>query len=122
STHTLALLRVAMILLKFGVLTFLSRPAGPLLILSLSLALSIGAMVACLKFFGFALNLFNVLAFPLVLGGGVAYGIHILLAARQPGDSREEKEHAFATIIKPVVLAGLTAIAGFGSLALAHNP
>jgi predicted RND superfamily exporter protein len=59
-----------------------------------------------------------VLAFPLVLGVGVDYGIYIMLALQQPGD----KEHAFATIIKPVLLAGLTAIAGFGSLALAHNP
>jgi predicted RND superfamily exporter protein len=84
----------------------------------ISLALSIGAMIACLKIFGFALNLFNVLAFPLVLGVGVDYGIYILLAMRQPGD----KEYAFATIIKPVVLAGLTAVAGFGSLAIAHNP
>ena len=84
----------------------------------LSLALSVGAMIACLKVFGFALNLFNVLAFPLVLGVGVDYGIYILLAMRQPGD----KEYAFATIIKPVILAGLTAVAGFGSLAIAQNP
>lgn len=116
--HKLAVLSVAMILFNVVVLAFLYRRFEPLAILMLSLALSIGAMVACLKIFGFTLNLFNVLAFPLVLGVGVDYGIYILLALRQPGD----KEHAFATIIKPVVLAGLTAIAGFGSLALAHNP
>lgn len=114
----LALLSVAMISFNIVLLAFLYRRVEPLAILMLSLFLSIGAMVACLKIFGFALNLFNVLAFPLVLGVGVDYGIYILLALRQPGD----KEHAFATIIKPVVLAGLTAIAGFGSLALAHNP
>jgi predicted RND superfamily exporter protein len=116
--HKLALLSVVMVSFNVLLLAFLYRRAGPLLILMVSLALSIGAMIACLKIFGFALNLFNVLAFPLVLGVGVDYGIYILLAMRQPGD----KEYAFATIIKPVILAGLTAVAGFGSLAIASNP
>jgi predicted RND superfamily exporter protein len=116
--HKLTLLSVTMIGFNIVLLAFLYRKPEPLIILMISLALSIGAMIACLKIFGFALNLFNVLAFPLVLGVGVDYGIYILLAMRQPGD----KEYAFATIIKPVVLAGLTAVAGFGSLAIAHNP
>ena len=116
--HKLTLLSVVMVSFNVVLLAFLYRRVEPLLILMVSLALSIGAMIACLKIFGFALNLFNVLAFPLVLGVGVDYGIYILLAMRQPGD----KEYAFATIIKPVILAGLTAVAGFGSLAIAHNP
>ena len=116
--HKLMLLSVVMVSFNVVLLAFLYRRVGPLLILMISMALSIGAMIACLKIFGFALNLFNVLAFPLVLGVGVDYGIYILLAMRQPGD----KEYAFATIIKPVILAGLTAVAGFGSLAIAHNP
>jgi predicted RND superfamily exporter protein len=116
--HKLTLLSVVMVSFNIVLLAFLYRRVEPLLILMISLALSIGAMIACLKIFGFALNLFNVLAFPLVLGVGVDYGIYILLAMRQPGD----KEYAFATIIKPVILAGLTAVAGFGSLAIAHNP
>jgi len=114
----LTLLSAVMIFFNIVLLAFLYRKAEPLLILMVSLALSVGAMIACLKIFGITLNLFNVLAFPLVLGVGVDYGIYILLAMRQPGD----KEYAFATIIKPVILAGLTAVAGFGSLAIAHNP
>jgi predicted RND superfamily exporter protein len=114
----LTLLSTVMISFNVLLLAFLYRRVEPLFILMLSLALSVGAMIACLKIFGIALNLFNVLAFPLVLGVGVDYGIYILLAMRQPGD----KEYAFATIIKPVILAGLTAVAGFGSLAIAHNP
>jgi predicted RND superfamily exporter protein len=118
ASHKLVLLSVVMVSFNVLLLAFLYRRAGPLIILMISMGLSIGAMIACLKIFGFALNLFNVLAFPLVLGVGVDYGIYILLAMRQPGD----KEYAFATIIKPVILAGLTAVAGFGSLAIAHNP
>jgi uncharacterized protein len=111
-------LSLVMVIFNIVLLAFLYRRLAPLLILMVSLALSVGAMVACLKFFSIPLNLFNVLAFPLVLGVGVDYGIYILLAVRQPGD----KELAFTTIIKPVLLAGLTAIAGFGSLGFAHNP
>jgi len=83
--HKLMLLSVVMVSFNIVLLAFLYRKPEPLLILMVSLALSIGAMIACLKIFGFALNLFNVLAFPLVLGVGVDYGIYILLAMRQPG-------------------------------------
>lgn len=111
-------LSVVMIAFNIVLLIFLYRRVFPLLILMLSLFLSIGAMVATLKIFAIPLNLFNVLAFPLVLGVGVDYGIYILLAVRQQGD----RELAFATILKPVLLSGLTAVCGFGSLAFAHNP
>src|SRR5205814_3018393 len=33
-----------------------------------------------------------------------------------------EIEHDIAGVVKPVLLAGLTAVSGFGSLALARNP
>ena len=111
-------LSVVMIAFNIVLLIFLYRKVLPLLILMLSLFLSIGAMVATLKLFAIPLNLFNVLAFPLVLGVGVDYGIYILLAVRQPGN----RELAFATILKPVFLSGLTAVCGFGSLAFARNP
>ena len=111
-------LSVVMVAFNIILLIFLYRKFFPLFILMLSLFLSIGAMVATLKGFAIPLNLFNVLAFPLVLGVGVDYGIYILLAVRQPGD----RELAFATILKPVLLSGLTAVCGFGSLAFARNP
>ena len=114
----LAQLSIAMVLFNIVLLIFLYRRFFPLFILMLSLFLSIGGMIASLKLFHIPLNLFNVLAFPLVLGVGVDYGIYMLLAVRQPGD----REHAFATILKPVLLSGLTAVAGFGSLAFAKNP
>ncbi len=114
----LAQLSIAMILFNIVLLIFLYRRFFPLFVLMLSLCLSIGGMIASLKLFHIPLNLFNVLAFPLVLGVGVDYGIYMLLAVRQPGD----REHAFATILKPVLLSGLTAVAGFGSLAFAKNP
>ncbi|HWB60531.1 MAG TPA: MMPL family transporter [Chthoniobacteraceae bacterium] len=114
----LAQLSIAMVLFNVVLLIFLYRRFFPLFVLMLSLFLSVGGMIASLKLFHIPLNLFNVLAFPLVLGVGVDYGIYMLLAVRQPGD----RELAFATILKPVLLSGLTAVCGFGSLGFAKNP
>jgi predicted RND superfamily exporter protein len=81
------------------------------------LALSTGALVTTLKITGIPLNLFNILAFPLVLGVGVDYAIYIALALRGQDPARET-----ATVMKPVLLSGLTTVVGFGSLAWAQNP
>jgi predicted RND superfamily exporter protein len=83
-----------------------------------TLAFAIGAMIASLKLLNIPLNLLNVLAFPLVLAIGVDYGIYVLLIWQRT----RQLQHDVAGVIKPVVLAGLTAISGFGSLGLAKNP
>ena len=67
---------------------------------------------------GIPLNMFNILAFPLVLGIGVDYGIYVVIAMRQAGD----RQGNLATVVKPVLLSGLTTVCGFGSLGLAANP
>jgi hypothetical protein len=84
----------------------------------LGLALSVGALVTSLKILGIPLNMFNVLAFPLVLGVGVDYGIYVAVAMRQDGD----RQRNLATMVKPVLLSGLTTACGFGSLGFAANP
>jgi uncharacterized membrane protein YdfJ with MMPL/SSD domain len=111
-------LTIAMIVFNVVILAFLYRRFFPLAVLLASLALSIGAMLACLKFVGVSLNLFNVLAFPLVLGVGVDYGIYMVIAMRAPGDVRR----SLTTIFKPVLLSGMTTTAGFASLIAATNP
>ena len=113
----LVTLTTAMIALNVALLLFLFRRLFPIVVLMLSLAFSVGAMVASLKLFGVALNLFNVLAFPLVLGVGVDYGIYMAIATRAPDPRRE-----LASILKPVLLSGLTTVAGFGSLVTSQNP
>jgi predicted RND superfamily exporter protein len=111
-------LSIIMVLFNVVLLIFLYRRWFPLFILLVSLALSIGALVTSLKIFGIPLNMFNVLAFPLVLGVGVDYGIYIVIAMRQDGDQRRN----LATVVKPVLLSGLTTVCGFGSLGFAANP
>src|SRR5438477_11145785 len=70
------------------------------------------------KLLGIQLNLLNVLSFRLVLAIGVDYGIYLILVWQKTDDI----EHDVAGVLKPVLLAGLTAVAGFGSLVLARNP
>ena len=84
----------------------------------LTLVFAVGAMLATMKLFNMQLNLLNVLAFRLVLAIGVDYGIYVLFAWQKAHDI----EHDVAGVVKPVLLAGLTAVSGFGSLVLAKNP
>ncbi len=113
----LGLLTAAMVVLNAGLLAFLFRRPSSIALIFTTLAVAIGALLATLKATGIALNLFNVLAFPLVLGVGVDYAIYVVIALRAPDPLRELK-----TIFKPVLLSGLTTTAGFGSLVTAENP
>jgi predicted RND superfamily exporter protein len=114
------MVELSAIMIGFNIvlLGLLYRRAAPIAVLMISLVLSFGAMQASLKVLGIALNLFNVLAFPLVLGIGVDYGIYIVVAMGASG----RLERSTANVVKPVLLSGLTTIAGFASLGLAHNP
>ncbi len=84
----------------------------------ITLVFGIGAMLATMKLFNLPLNLLNVLAFRLVIAIGVDYGIYVLFAWQKA----RAIEHDIAGVVKSVSLAGLTALAGFGSLVLAKNP
>jgi predicted RND superfamily exporter protein len=84
----------------------------------LTLVFGVGAMLATMKLFHLPLNLLNVLAFRLVIAIGVDYGIYVLFAWQKA----HQIEHDVAGVMKPVLLAGLTAVSGFGSLVLAKNP
>ncbi|MEO8352131.1 MAG: MMPL family transporter [Chthoniobacteraceae bacterium] len=110
-------LSAVMVLFNVLLLAFLFRRLSSLAVLMGALGLAILALVAALEIFGIPLNLFNVLAFPLVLGIGVDYGIYVIIAMRAPDPRRE-----LSAILKPVLLSALTTAAGFGSLATAENP
>lgn len=97
------------------ILAFVYRNAALWLLHMLSIIAALLATAATLKLFNIPVNLLNVLAFPLMLGVGVDYGTHLILAARA-GDEN------FAGTIKAVGLSGLTTSTGFGALILAQNP
>jgi predicted RND superfamily exporter protein len=118
SHHQLLLISALMAMFDLSLLAILYRDLRLWLIQVITLAFGIGAMIASMKLLHIHLNLLNVLSFRLVLAIGVDYGIYVVLVWQKTRDI----EHDVAGVVKPVLLAGLTAISGFGSLALARNP
>lgn len=99
-------------------MAFAYRRWKPLLVHTLSLLFGLSACVTILKLTGTPINMLNALAFPLILGVGVDYGMHVMLAMMEGANVRE----GLTTVVKPLVISGLTTIAGFGALLVAQNP
>ncbi len=118
SHHQLLIISALMAIFDVSLLALLYRDLRLWLIQVITLAFGIGAMIASMKLLNIDLNLLNVLSFRLVLAIGVDYGIYVVLVWQKA----REIEHDVAGVVKPVLLAGLTAVSGFGSLALARNP
>lgn len=97
------------------VLALVYRSPRDWLVHAVTLAAASLGVLGTLKAFGISINLLNVLAFPLILGVGVDYGTHLLLAARQgPG--------ALAATLRAVFFSALTTCCGFGALMAARSP
>ena len=118
SRRQLLIISALMAIFDVSLLAILYRDLRLWIIQVITLAFAIGAMVASMKLLHIDLNLLNVLAFRLVLAIGVDYGIYVVLVWQKT----HELEHDIAGVVKPVLLAGLTAVCGFGSLGLARNP
>jgi predicted RND superfamily exporter protein len=118
SHRQLILISGLMALFDATLLALLYRDWRLWLIQAATLALAVCAMIASMKLLQVPLNLLNVLAFRLVLAIGVDYGIYVLLVWQKA----RQLDHDVAGVVKPVILAGLTAICGFGSLGAANNP
>jgi predicted RND superfamily exporter protein len=118
SRHQLILISALMAIFDAVLLAILYRDWRLWVIQEITLVFAVGAMLASMKIFNIPLNLLNVLSFRLVLAIGVDYGIYIVLIWQKARDL----EHDVAGVVKPVLLAGLTAISGFASLGWARNP
>jgi uncharacterized protein len=118
SHRQLLIISALMAIFDISLLAILYRDLRLWIIQVVTLAFAIGAMVASMKLLNIHLNLLNVLSFRLVLAIGVDYGIYVVLVWQKT----RELEHDVAGVVKPVLLAGLTAVSGFGSLGWARNP
>ena len=118
SQQQLIVISALMALFEAALLAFLYRDWRLWLIQAATLTMAVCAMIASMKLLHIPLNLLNVLAFRLVLAIGVDYGIYVLLVWQKA----RQLDHDVAGVVKPVILAGLTAICGFGSLGAANNP
>lgn len=83
--------------------------------LALGMLWMLGFMVAV----GWALNLFNVVVLPTVVGIGIDNAVHILHGYDRLG--RGSLGRVLATVGLAVALASLTTALGFGAMAIAHH-
>lgn len=82
------------------------------------LAFSLLCLCALMKLVGWSWNLLNLMALPLLLGAGVDYAIHMLLALRRyNGDVARTRR----SVGRALWLCAATTIAAFGSLGLSNN-
>jgi predicted exporter len=82
------------------------------------LLLGLGGLVATMRLTGQTWNLANLASIPLLLGTGIDYGIHMLLALQRSGN---QVAHVRRTTGRAVFFSGMTTVIGFGSLGLAGN-
>ncbi len=93
------------------------RPLEVLLSLA-TLGVSLLSLCALMKLMGWSWNLLNLMALPLLLGAGVDYAIHILLALRRyNGDLTRTRR----SVGRALWLCAATTIAAFGSLGFSNN-
>jgi hopanoid biosynthesis associated RND transporter like protein HpnN len=93
------------------------RSLGAVILSLLPVGIGTLWLAGLMGWFGIPFNLANIMTLPLVIGIGVTNGIHIL------NRFAEEKTPSILTRStgKAVLVSGLTAIAGFGSLILAKH-
>lgn len=94
------------------------RSVKDLLLSILLLAGGLGALAATMSLLGVGWNLASLAAIPLLLGTGIDYGIHLLLALQRTGN---DIRHVQATTGKAVFFSGMTTVIGFASLFFAGN-
>lgn len=110
-------------LLPIGILICITllitfRSLKDLLLSVLLLGGGLGALAATMSVLGEGWNLASLAAIPLLLGTGIDYGIHIMLALKRSGN---DIRHVQATTGKAVFFSGMTTVIGFASLFFAGN-
>jgi len=110
---TLPLVAVLAIMLT---LTF--RNGRDIILSVFLLSLGIAALAATMAALGQTWNLASLAALPLLLGTGIDYGIHIMLALERENNDIAKVR---ATTGRAVFFSGMTTIIGFSSLMFAGN-
>ncbi len=103
---------VLLLLLDFRSIRYTLLAVAPL-------AMGITWMWGGMSLLGFSYNFVNVIAFPLIIGIGVASGVHILHRYRQEGEQDVAPVVRFTGMA--IFLSAATTMVGFGSLTLAHH-
>jgi len=99
-------------------LVFLFRSAGDVGKILLAMGLSGMVLLAMMAVFRIDWNFLNIAATPLLLGTGIDYGIHVMLALRRTNGDIAAMWHGTG---KAVLFCGCSTAIGFGSLCFASN-
>lgn len=94
------------------------RNGRDLLLSVLLLGSGLGALAATMSALGLGWNLASLAAIPLLLGTGIDYGIHLLLALKRTDNDVYQVR---ATTGRAVFFSGMTTVIGFSSLFFAGN-
>jgi predicted RND superfamily exporter protein len=116
--HDLTRLMLPLVLVLAVMLALTFRNVADFLLCGLMLILGIAGLTATMALLGQSWNLANVAALPLLLGLGIDYGIHILLAMKRHHD---DVSKVWATTGRAVFFCGATTVIGFSSLIFAGN-
>ncbi len=103
------------ILIALGVVFRNWKEAALVLIVLITSLISVNA---CMVFLGIQWNFLNIIGFPLILGVGIDYSIHLIFALRRQGSLQKSIWHGVGIAI---TFCGISSVIGFGSLALAQN-
>jgi uncharacterized protein len=110
------LIPICLVLALTLLITF--RNGKDLLLSILLLGGGLGALAATMSALGIGWNLASLAAIPLLLGTGIDYGIHLLLALKKSGNDIRQVQ---ATTGRAVFFSGMTTVIGFSSLFFAGN-
>lgn len=116
------LMLVAMVIVALYLVVYFRSVLDCLLAL-LPTIFSVICLLAFMRLTGQKLNMLNLVAFPLLIGIDVDYGIFLVSAARRhAGESAEQVVDQLAIAASAVMLCAGTTALGFGSLTLTSVP
>ncbi|MCP5537814.1 MAG: MMPL family transporter [Akkermansiaceae bacterium] len=104
------------ILLLMLIIVF--RDARDVVLVSCCLATPMLLVIACMRMLEVDWDMLNIVAIPLLLGMGMDYGIHMVMALRRHADQPDKVWHGIG---KALMFCGASTAIGFGSLATASN-
>jgi predicted RND superfamily exporter protein len=90
------------------------------LIIMTPLMFSMLAHILVMKLMGIKFNLYNIIAFPALIGEGMEYSIQY--CNRYLEDPKKGPTYAFRTMFRPLLFCSLTSCVGYGGLVLATHP
>jgi predicted RND superfamily exporter protein len=108
---------LALIMIVILLFAVLRRISDVLMVLS-PLALAVVITVAFTVLLKTPFNLANIIVLPLILGLGVAFGIHIVLRHRDEGEDKMLE----TSTPRAVLFSALTTVGSFGALTLSNHP